>query len=683
MLWQALKSRYTIIFAIIAIMIIAIFSRLFKLQIVMGDYYSVQSENRLIRSQPIKAPRGEILDRYGRPLITNRQGFNIVFRKEYIQDEALDRLILDAVNVMESYDETYIETFPITKEEPFAFYFPDVKEEALEEHILRFKANRKIDAADANGVMQFYKELYKIADGFTNDELRKIIGVRYEMAARLFNRSTPYTFATDVGMECITYIKEQSGKFLGVTISVEPIREYTNGTLAAHILGRVGVIYENEYEVLKKKNYSITDVVGKDGIEKSLEDYLRGKDGVSSIEQNIEGKMSKVIESQPPIPGNYAVLTIDAHLQRVLEDSLARVIVDLQKRPASKGATAGSGVVIDVNTGEILAMASYPDFDPARFNELWGSLSENPGNPMWNRAISGQYAPGSTFKVLSAIAALESGAASVDEKIYCEGIYKFYASSNYSPQCWIHRQGGGVHGNQNVMQALENSCNYYFYEVGRRMGIETLVEYGRQFGLGEYTGVELQGEEKGIFASREYREKLDRPWYPGDTIQAAIGQSDHLFTPIQLANYTAAIANGGTRYRPHLVKSVKAYDTAESVFDTEIEVVNKLNMTPQNYQAVIQGMRRVSETGTASSVFSSFAVPSAGKTGSATVPNGDANGLFISFAPFDNPQIAIAVVIEHAGSGSATLPVAKDVIEAYMAVDTVEDTIQPYNQLVR
>ncbi|MDD3766100.1 MAG: penicillin-binding protein 2 [Eubacteriales bacterium] len=680
--WSSLKNRYTVVFIIIAIMIIAIFVRLFRLQVIMGEYYSIQSENRLIRSQPIPAPRGEILDRYGRPLITNRQGFNIVFRKEYIKDGMLNQLILDTINVMEFYGEVYIDTFPITYDMPFEFYFPDVSEEKLDERITQFKKNKKIDKeADANGVIDFYTEKYKIdRERFTPEQIRKIIGVRYEMEARLFGKNTPYTFATDVGIDCVTYLKERSSEFPGVTISVEPIREYTNGTLAAHILGFVGVMYAEEYEVLKDKNYNINDLVGKDGIEKYLEGYLKGKDGSLSIEQNIEGKMTKVIESKPEIPGNYAVLTLDAQLQKTLEDSLERTIGEISRKPKTKDARAGAGVVIDVGTGEILAMASYPTFDPSKFNELWGELSQHPDKPMWNRAISGLYAPGSTFKVLTAIAALELGVISPNESIYCEGIYNFYASSGYAPRCWVYPSR---HGHQNAVQAIENSCNYYFYEVGRRMGIDSLAGFGGQFGLGEVTGVELYGESKGILASREYREKIGQPWYPGDTVQAAIGQSDHLFTPVQLANYTATIANGGRRYRPHLVKSVKAYDTAQSIFETPIEVLNDINIKPQNYQAVIRGMRRVSETGTASTAFASFEIPVGGKTGSASVASGEANGLFIAFAPFDDPQIAVAVVIEHAGSGGAVIPVAKDVIEAYMAVDTVEDEIEPYNRLVR
>lgn len=684
MLLKILKNRYTYLYLLIFIFTVSIISRLFTLQVVQGEYYKIQSENRLIRSMPIKAPRGEILDRYGRPLLTNRQGFTVSFHREYIKSEELNPLVLRMINVMELHNESYIDTFPITLQYPFEFFFPDANDDEFGSKTEEFLTKKKIAlGTDANGVIEHFKEYYKLAEGYTPDEARKIIGVRYEMENRLFSNRTPYTFATDVGIDCVTYIKEQNTDFHGINISVEPIREYNNGTLAAHILGRVGVMSKEEYELLKDKNYNMNDIVGKDGIEKILEEYLRGTDGVSSVEQNIDGKMSRILETKPAILGNYAVLTIDAHLQQVLEESIERVIGNLQKTTNGRSARAGSAVVLDVNSGEVLAMASHPTFDQSRFNELWGILSKDPDRPMWNRAISGQYAPGSTFKPLSAIAALESGVITRNESIRCDGVYRYYASSGYSPVCWIYTSQGRGHGNQNVTQALENSCNVYFYEVGRRMGIETLMEYGKKFGLGEYTGVELLGEAKGNFASPAYKERMGSVWYPGDSIQAAIGQSDHLFTPLQIANYIATVANGGKRYRSHVVKGVKSYSDAELVMENQPEVVDEIEISYENYKAIMEGMRRVSETGTATSAFVNFQIPVGSKTGTASVSSGAATGLFIAFAPFDDPQIAIAVVVEKAASGNAVAPIARDVIEAYMSINTVEDQIQPYNELVR
>ena len=684
MFWENLKNRYTIIFIIISIMGISISTRLFTLQVLKGEEYKVQSENRLILSMPVKAPRGEILDRYGRPLITNRMGFTVIFQKEYIKKENLNKLILDVVNVMDMHEQSYIDSLPITTTYPFDFYFPDVEEDQLSEKINNFKTTKKINVDfDANQTMEYFRKYYQIDEGYSPEELRKIVAVRYEMENRMFNNNTPYTFATDVKKEVVSWLKEQHLDFPGVNILVEPIRQNTSGTLAAHILGRVGVMYKEEYDGLKSKNYNMNDIVGKDGIEKVLEDYLRGKDGVSSVEQNIDGKMSRVLDSTPPIPGNYAVLTLDAELQRTLEESLSLNIQRLRGLPDSHDASGGSAVVIDVNSGEVLAMASYPTFDPNEFNQKYKELMADKNRPMFNRAIGGQYAPGSTFKILTAIAALEEGIVTPTETIVDEGVYKFYENSGYAPVCWIWADYHRTHGAQNVSQAIENSCNYYFYDVGRRLTIGKLTKYGEKFGLGQYTGIELPAEAKGIFASPEYRSKFKKQWYPGDTLQASIGQSDHLFTPIQLANYIATVANGGKRYEAHIVKAIKSYEEAKNVVDIQPKVVDEIQMEPQNYKAVIDGMRKVSETGTASNVFANYRVAVGGKTGTASVPKGSPNGLFVAFAPFENPQIAIAIVVEHGGHGNYIAPVAKDVIDAYIKVNAVEDAIQPYNTLVR
>lgn len=654
-----------------------IFAKLFNLQIVNGVTYREQSEKRLLRSHNITASRGEITDRYGRPLVTSRMGFELVAYKEYIDDNNLNQLILDTVNILEQYNVAYYDTLPISENGDFIFDSPDYIAEA------EFKEANKFDASmTAKDILDKLIEKYKIADYYTPAEKRKIVGIRFEMELRSFNSSTPYTIATDVPMEVVSYIREQGTKFTGIDVSVEPIRVNVNGSVASHILGRVGRIYKEEYAVLKTKGYGMNDILGKDGIEKIMENYLKGTDGVQNVEQSIDGRTMKVLEGKEPIPGNNVILTIDLELQKIAEDSLAQTIQDMSTNPESLGASAGAVVVVDVNNGEILAMASYPTFNQNTFNEDYKLLLENDAKPMWNRAISGTYAPGSTFKMLTAVAALESGVTTKNEIINDLGIYKYYESSNYTPKCWIYTDTGRTHGNQNVMQAIENSCNYYFYEVGRRMGIDKLAEYGKKFGLGEYTGIELTGEAKGIFASREYRQKINKVWYPGDTLQASIGQSDHLFTPIQLANYVATLANGGTRYKLHIIKEVKSGVDSRTIYKNEPEIVEQINISDENYKAIIEGMRAVSETGTASNVFAGYPIPVGGKTGTASVPNGTANALFVAVAPLDNPQIAIAIVVEHGGHGNYVAPIAKNIISYYMQLDSTTDSKIPQNTLI-
>ncbi len=678
-----LKSRYFWMSVIVIVLFVAIFIRLFNLQIINGVSYREQSEKRLLQSTPITATRGEITDRYGRPIATSRMGFNIVYTKEYIKNENLNKLILDTIYILEKYGADYYDSLPITAEGEFVFNTPLYSYKDDEKNIEKFKKDNEFDSkmSGTDILGELYKK-YEIDEKYTDIEKRKIAGVRYEMVISNFNYSTPYTFAEDVPAEVVSYIREQNDKFSGVNISVEPIRVYNNTSIASHIIGRVGRIYKEEYDVLKDSGYGMNDIIGKDGIEKIMESYLRGIDGTQSIEQSINGHTLNVLQTSPATPGNNVVLTLDLELQKVAENSLASVIKSISTNPESYAASAGAVAVLDVNSGEVLAIASYPTYNQDTFNEDYSKLLKDENKPMWNRAISGTYAPGSTFKMLTAIAALESGVTTTDEKITDLGIYRYYETSGYAPVCWVFSDTGRTHGPQNVSQAIENSCNYYFYEVGRRMGIDTLSSYGKKFGLGEYTGIELTGESKGIFASREYRKKLDREWYPGDTLQASIGQSDHLFTPLQLANYVATLANGGTRYKVHIVKEVKSGTDASVVVKNTPEVVDKVDISKENYKAIIDGMRAVSETGTASNVFANYEIPVGGKTGTASVPNGTANALFVAVAPLDDPQIAIAIVVEHGGHGNYVAPIARNIISYYMNAHSQPEAQTPYNTLI-
>ena len=676
-------SRFNIVSVLVILLIILIFIKLFNLQIVNGVTYREQSERRLLKSTPVTATRGEITDRFGRPLVTSRMGFNLVAYKEYIDNKNINDLIIEIVNVLDKYNVSYYDTLPLDENGEFNFSNPDYNSESIEKNIKNFKKSNEFDEQmTGKEILDFLIKKYEIKNKYTKEQKRKIAGVRFEMELRSFNSSTPYTIASDVPMEVVSVIREQNHKFQGINVSVEPIRTNVNGTIASHILGRVGRIYKEEYDVLKYKGYGMNDTLGKDGIEKIMEEYLKGTDGIQNIEQSFDGRTMKVLETQEPIPGNNVILTLDLNMQKIAEDSLAETIRKMSGNPESYGASAGAVCVIDVNNGEILATASYPTFNQNTFNEDYKSLLENNAKPMWNRAISGTYAPGSTFKMLTAVAALESGVTTTNEIINDLGIYRYYESSNYTPACWVYTDTGRTHGDQTVVQALENSCNYYFYEVGRRMGIDKLTEYGKKFGLGEFTGIELPGESKGIFASKEYRKKIDSVWYPGDTLQASIGQSDHLFTPLQLANYVATLANGGTRYKVHLIKEIKSGIDSKVIYKNEPEVVEKIEISDKNYKAIIDGMRAVSETGTASNVFADYPIPVGGKTGTASVPNGTANALFVAVAPLDDPQIAIAIVIEHGGHGNYAAPIAKNIISYYMQLNYQTEGLVPQNTLI-
>ncbi|MFA7637603.1 MAG: penicillin-binding transpeptidase domain-containing protein, partial [Monoglobales bacterium] len=452
-----------------------------------------------------------------------------------------------------------------------------------------------------------------------------------------------------------------------VEIISEPVRTYGETGIAAHMLGRVDKIYSEEYEKLKSKNYGMNDKVGKDGLEKYLEDFLRGTDGLKGRNVSLKGETVTLSEDVPAIPGNKVVLSIDYDVQLAAEKALDESVRALYNDGAAN-VGGGAAVAIDVNSGEVIAMASNPTYNLTTFKENYNSLLNNPKNPMFNRAIAGAYPPGSTFKALTAIAGLQEGVIRGDETIYCNGPYQAYAPS-YTPACWIYNDYGGSHEHVNVTKALEVSCNIFFYETGRRLGIETLNDYGIKFGLGQPTGIELSGETEGVLAGPEYRKSIDKIWYPGDTIQAAIGQSDNMFTPLQMANYTATIANGGVRYKPHLVKSIMSYDGKKTIAEFSPEKVSEIDISPENLKYVHSGMRAVCVTGSAKVVFGDYDIAVAGKTGTAqSGGNRTPHSWFISFAPYDNPQIAVAVVIEHAGInglGKHVYNVAKAMYDAY------------------
>ena len=495
------------------------------------------------------------------------------------------------------------------------------------------------------------------------------------------SQTTLFTVADDISVDAVTQIKERQDEFKGIAVINDYIRQYDAPGLATHILGRTGKINAEEYEANKDLGYGYNDIIGKQGIEKWGEQYLRGIDGTTGTTKEVNGKEITVMNDAESVPGNYIVLTLDSDLQKVAEKSLADTIQNIRASSGVKAkdgadCDAGSVAVIDVKTGDLLAGASYPTYDMSKFNEDYETLINNDAKPMWNRLVSGLYSPGSTFKPLTAIAALETGNLNVNEIIEDEGIYKFYA--DYQPTCWIWGEYKLTHGKQNVSAALENSCNYFFYEVGRRMGINKLDEYAKKFGLGEKTGIELDEEVAGHMASPEYKKEVvasatDREWFGGDTLQAAIGQSYSLFTPIQLANYAATIANGGTRYKVNLIKSVRSSVDGGVVKEFNPEVVEKVDMDDEVINAVKQGMKRVVDEGSASEIFANYGIAVGGKTGTANKIDAgtgkygkDYYSSFIGMAPMDDPQVSILVIADspkgsYYGSMVAA-PIAKEIL---------------------
>lgn len=674
---KGLKARFILIFCFLAVFTLLCVARLFSLQIIHGAEYKEKAENRLVRAYPIKAPRGEMLDRFGRPMVTNSMGYYVQIQDVSTDDSALNSTIYNLIKIFEADNIEYFNDFPISGI-PYSFNFShsDDPKKALADWKKEYKLEKYDTAED---VVNYYREKYDISEDFSQADALKIIGVRYTMNTKNFSVMNPYNFANNIDMETVQKIKENSFALGGVSVEIEPVREYVNGNMAAHILGRTDIIYKEEYEELKSKGYGMNDIIGKDGLEKVLERYLKGTDGYKRVEQTKTGSVSQMLNIKPAETENYAILTIDSELQRVTEESLAKNI-EATRGDRGVDCFSGAAVAVEISTGEVLAMASLPNYNPAEYSKNYTQLFNDSRNPLLNRALGGAYTPGSTFKPLTSIAALEEGIITPSTKIADLGVYKYYAPS-YQPTCLIWKNTGETHGTINVSEAIGVSCNYFFYDVGRQLGINKLSNYAKAFGLGQKTGIEL-AEADGIVASEEFRESRGMEWYPGDTLQAAIGQSDNMFTPAQLASYVSTIINKGIRYSLHLVKDVRSYSTGEIVYQNEPTVISKYEISDETLSAVKDGMRRVTEDGTAKAVFEDFEIPVGGKTGTAEVNRGSDTVLFVGFAPYDNPQIAVAVVLEHGATSRYAAKVARDMFEYYLGLSDVADEVNPMNTIL-
>ncbi len=670
---------------IVVIVISVIFiATLFNLQIVNGENYREQSEKRMLRTKNITAPRGEIYDRNGVILATNKLSYDVELYKVRVSTKEQNDGILRLVEILNENSDKVYSTFPVN-DDLNGFNFENTEEEQ------KWKKEMKLDSTlTFDQVIDKYIEKYELQD-YSDNRLNqiKMIEIKYEANLNGYSLFNSATIAKDISQKSVAKIGEEKYKIYGISIVSVPKRYYPNGNLLSHTIGYVSKISSTEYEKKKEQGYNVNSVIGKAGIEQSFEKYLRGKDGVIKEETDTLGNVSSQTETTEAKSGDNVTLTIDYRLQKVAEESLLNAINGLQNGTLVgkkfSDANAGAVVVLDVDSGEVLASASYPTYD---INSLiggislkdWNALQNNSLHPMLNRVVSGTYSPGSTFKMLVGMAGLMNGKITVDEKYYDPGIYPY----GYHPKCWLYTDRHMTHGWINIEGAIKGSCNCYFYEVGRRIGISEIVKYAKLFGLGQKTGIELSGEVAGTIAGADDKSEdgLKSPWYLGDTLSAAIGQSGSSYTPIQLANYIATIANGGKLNKVSLIKSVdnEVAGTSESLADinkytSEYTGVNfeekDLNINSEYIDAIKKGMLSVtSETGgTSYIVFKNSDIQVAGKTGTAQVPNGNNNGIFVGFAPYDNPKIAVVAVIEHGGEGTYTANVVKPIMEEYFNID--------------
>ena len=666
--------RYNIMIVLVIVIGLVLIIQLFNLQIINGNKYRSLSSSRLTRETVIYADRGEILDRNGMKLVTTGTEYNLYLYRTTSDNKKLNENIKNIIEVLEQNDDEYKDNL-IIQVNPFSYSVDD------EEVIARFKKNNNINK-DYSAEQCFYalKDKY----GIDTDDVelcRKIMAIRYEITQNGYSNIKPVEIARDITKESVLKFSEENSRFSGIDIMTKPTVTYNNGSFAAHVLGYCGKITESELEKYGN-GYDKNSIIGKTGIQYVFERYLKGKNGIRQIDMDVNGNITGEYITEEPVVGADVQLTIDSKIQSVAEESLKQDIEKISKGGYADKSDAKSGAVVVMNTktGEILALASYPDFEPQLFTD--GISTEKYSEyikqeALYDRAISGTYAPGSTFKMITAIAGLETGKISKTEKINCTGVYP----QAHKPVCWYYTSYKCGHGALDVSQAIQHSCNYYFYEIGYRIGINTLSEYSKYFGLGRKTGIELPSESSGNIASSDRAAEENRDWYLGETLSAAIGQSYNNVTPVQMAKYISTLVNGGHQIDVTLIKSVVDSDGNE-INNKEIEVyvnkllgINKDNVNEkifaeENLSVVLEGMKNVTtETGgTAYSTFADSAIKVGGKTGSAQA--GDkTHAWFVGFAPFDDPEIAVVVLIENGAHGSYAAPVAKDIFDAYFFED--------------
>ncbi|MFR2533814.1 MAG: penicillin-binding transpeptidase domain-containing protein [Clostridia bacterium] len=602
--------------------------------------------------------------------------------KSKVDTQTLNETLLKIAQLLEKNGDSYLDELPI-RINPFAFSIG-------EESAINWKKQNAIEE-NKTAEESFYslKEKYKI-ENENIEEARKIMTLRYAISKNGYSNTNSVKLASNISENSLAQLSERNAEFPGVNLTVEPIRNYTSGNLASHILGYVSRIGEKELEG-KENIYNANDNIGKTGIEYIFEPYLKGKDGIKQIDMAVDGTVTDEYVSKEAVAGNDVALTIDANLQKVTQTAL-KSSIDKITQTEKVNVTGGSAVVMNVKTGEVLAMASYPDFDPSDFTngistDKWNyytseETSEYAKNhPFVNRAISSPSSPGSTFKMVTAIAGLESEKITIKEKINDVGIYRF--SSDYNPKCWIYQSYGRGHGYLNVTNAIIHSCNYFFYEVGNRVGIQTLAKYTRALGLGKKTGIELLGEEAGYVASPETSKSLGQTWNGGDILPAAIGQGNNSFTTLQMAKYTSMLANGGKDVDVSIIKSVidangnelpkeEIEEFVKQRLGIEEDTSEKVTFKQENLNAVLEGMKGVTTEsgGTAYSIFKNFNIEVGGKTGSAqTGKKGVTNAWFVGFAPYDDPEIAVVVMIENGQHGSYAAEPARDIIAEYFGMN--------------
>lgn len=681
--------RLYVLGSLLALALVVYIGVLYDIQINQHDYYLARSIRTITQEETVEASRGVITDRSGREMVSSRSSYNLTFDSSALDEgEDENEAILRLVKLCQSQGVAWVDNLPITKTAPFSYTFTSLTElnETQRNRFTAFLRDQlevvpeDTTAEDitadylsslglsAHALVERLRQEFKVPVTFSLNEARSVIGVQYELSIRKLMNTTAYAMVEDIDTQMISLLND--GDYAGAKITASSVREY-NTTYAAHILGTVTPIWAEEYDALKEQGYSGNDRIGRSGVEAAFEQYLKGTDGKRIVSTNADGKITGEYYEKAPQPGNTVELTIDLSLQQAVESALAEAVADMNAEDGDESRGAGAAV-IQVGTGEVLALASYPTYDPAAYNRDYNSLLANPANPLLNRATQGAYVPASTLKPLVAVAALETGATTPSEKIKDTGKWYYPGDPNSWLWCWNHSGHGWV----NATTAITNSCNYYFATMGYRMGMDTLREYLTAFGLGQSTGIEI-GDRAGTLPENPPGEN-QAPW-------AAFGQGNQLYTPLQLANYVATLVSGGKHCQPHLLKAVKSYDNTQILAVGDSTPTNVVEMKDSTLQAVKEGMLGYTQPGgQVYSYFKDCVVTAGAKTGTAQLGGGTTNnGVFVCFAPYDDPQIAVSIVIEHGNAGAALASTAVKILNAYFTADEIGTAIVGENQLLQ
>lgn len=701
-MYKLIKPGRVIALTVIFIVIMAVYLVfLYRLQIVQGAEYYNRSNEISTETRAVTAARGNILDRYGRVLVSNKECYNIKIdtTKLFAGDDP-NAVILDLVEMVSGYGDEYTDDLPITREPPFE-YDPGMTEiqRTMLEAYIKDKGSELPENPTAVELMSYMRTRYDIDNRYSAEQMRIIAGVRYSINVRYAINTADYVFVQDASMELISTIMEN--KLTGIEVSRAFIRDYST-EYAAHLLGYVGLMNQEEYEQYSLKKYATDSYVGKDGIEYAFEDYLHGADGEVEETRNASGTVLSTVYTEEPVPGDHIYLTIDSVLQEQTERILANGIAALRRTRETEIAeatargeynpemkddiTGGAICVVDVKTGEPLAIASYPTYDVSTVIEKFSELLEEENNPLFNRALLGAYAPGSSFKPCTAIASLSEGIINTEDQVKCQGVFTKYAAEGYAPECWIWQQKL-THPLENVSTALRDSCNYFFYTCGNELGVDALGEYAHAFGLGVPTGIELVETSGNMSNRKNHMDYQGTDWRIGDTLQAAIGQSDSIFSPLQMAEYCATIANNGTRHSASILKAIRSYDYAEKLYEREEEVLSQVESDSWNWDAVHEGMYLVINSPMNEANYLNWITCNwtcAGKTGTAQKGENVANdAIFICYGPYRDPQIAIAVIIERGGAGANVQFMARQIMDVYINICSYSDSSEREMSLLR